>query len=90
MAAGSAAAAGGAGGAAPVAGGNPFQLATNLYAEKNNVGALTSFTVVAGAQSATQGGQVNAGQYLRRVPGRSRRVPPSRTCRGTSSRASTW
>jgi len=66
--AGSATAAGGAGGAAPVAaGGNPFQLATNLYAEKNNVGALIGYTVAAASQSTTQGGQVNAGNYLRRV-----------------------
>ena len=49
------------------AGGNPFQLATNLYAEKNNVGALLNYTVAAGSQSGAQGGQVNAGNYLRRV-----------------------
>jgi hypothetical protein len=63
------AAAGGAGGGAPTAGGagNPFQLVTNLYAEKNNVGVLTSYTVQAAAQSGPQGGQVNAGNYMRRV-----------------------
>lgn len=46
--------------------GNPFQLATNLYAEKNNQGILTAFTTAAGSQS-VNGGNVNAGQYLRRV-----------------------
>ena len=65
--AGSSAAAGGAGGSAPMAtGGNPFQLATNLYAEKNNTGSTTSYTVSA-SQSGPQGGQVNAGNFLRRV-----------------------
>jgi hypothetical protein len=47
-------------------GGNPFQLATNLYAEKNNQGILTAFTTAAGTQS-VNGGNINAGQYLRRV-----------------------
>ena len=66
--AGAAASAGGAGGSAPVStGGNPFQLATNLYAEKNNVGVLTNYTVAAASQSGPQGGQVNAGNFLRRV-----------------------
>lgn len=45
--------------------GNPFQLATNLYAEKNNVGATTNLTT--GAVQTPGGGQVNAGQFLRRV-----------------------
>src|SRR5215472_11331846 len=44
-------------------GGNPFQLATNLYAEKNNVGATLSLTT--GATQTPGGGQINAGQYLR-------------------------
>src|SRR5215472_1294988 len=44
-------------------GGNPFQLATNLYAEKNNVGATLSLTT--GASQSVNGGNVNAGQYLR-------------------------
>ena len=65
--AGSATAAGGAGTGTPVAaGGNPFQLVTNLYAEKNNTGSTTSYTVTA-SQSGPQGGQVNAGNFLRRV-----------------------
>jgi len=45
-------------------GGNPFQLATNLYAEKNNVGATVGLTTSAGG-STPGGGQINAGQYLR-------------------------
>ena len=51
MASGAAAApsagAGGGGGGA----GNPFQLATNLYAEKNNQGILAGFTTSATGQS---------------------------------------
>jgi hypothetical protein len=54
------AATGGGGGA-----GNPFQLATNLYAEKNNQGLLLTQTT--GASQIPGGGSVNAGQYLRRV-----------------------
>jgi hypothetical protein len=50
--------------AAPQGGGNPFQLATNLYAEKNNVGATLGLTTSAGG-STPGGGQINAGQYLR-------------------------
>lgn len=46
-------------------GGNPFQLATNLYCEKNQVGALTSTTVT--TSQTTGGGQINAGQYLRGI-----------------------
>src|SRR5215469_13610972 len=57
------AAAGGGGGAAGGGGGNPFQLATNLYAEKNNVGATTNLTT--GAVQTPGGGQINAGQFLR-------------------------
>jgi len=57
------ASAGGGGGGAGGGGGNPFQLATNLYAEKNNVGATTSLTT--GATQTPGGGQINAGQFLR-------------------------
>ncbi len=46
-------------------GGNPFQLATNLYCEKNNVGNLGSTTVTTSQTSG--GGQINAGQYLRGI-----------------------
>ena len=46
-------------------GGNPFQLATNLYCEKNNSAVLTSTSLTTSQQQ--QGGQVNAGQYLRGV-----------------------
>lgn len=46
-------------------GGNPFQLASNWYAEKNNQGGTTSFTI--GSTSAGVGGAINAGQYLRGV-----------------------
>ena len=59
-----AAAGGGGGGGGAGGGGNPFQLATNLYAEKN-VAAVNSFTT--GAAQQASGGQVNAGQYLRAV-----------------------
>lgn len=65
MAQGAAGAGAATGGAAPVAGGNPFQLATNLYAEKNQVGATTNQAT--GASQTPGGGQVNAGQYLRAV-----------------------
>lgn len=44
-------------------GANPFQIATNLYAEKNLQGALTS-QVLSGT-GIQGGGSVNAGQYLR-------------------------
>lgn len=47
------------------AGQNPFQIATNLYAEKNLQGLQVA---VAGSTSAQQfGGSVNAGQYLRGI-----------------------
>ena len=52
--------------AGPGAGGggaNPFQLATNLYCEKNNTGNLTASTVT--TSQIAGGGQINAGQYLR-------------------------
>jgi hypothetical protein len=61
-----AAAAGGGGGGGLGGGGNPFQLATNLYAEKNQQGATTALTTTAGG-STPGGGAVNAGQYLRNV-----------------------
>ncbi len=62
-----AAAAAGPSSAAPSGGGggNPFQLATNLYCEKNNVGNLTGST--AAASQIAGGGQINAGQYLRGI-----------------------
>ena len=59
-AAGGQAATGGGGG-----GGNPFQLATNLYCEKNNTAVLSSTSLTTSQQQ--QGGQVNAGQYLRGI-----------------------
>jgi hypothetical protein len=59
-AAGSAGASAGGGG-----GGNPFQLATNLYCEKNQVGNLTASTVT--TSQIAGGGQINAGQYLRGI-----------------------
>lgn len=51
---------------APVAagaGGNPFQLATNRYAEKNNQGAVASQLLSSSVQY-PNGGAVNSGQYL--------------------------
>jgi hypothetical protein len=51
------------GGGAPSGGGNPFQLVSNLYAEKNNVGSTTNLTT--GASQTPGGGQINAGQFLR-------------------------
>jgi hypothetical protein len=64
-----AAAAAGQGQAAPSGGqgggGNPFQLSSNLYCEKNNVGNLASTTVSTSQTSG--GGQINAGQYLRGI-----------------------
>lgn len=44
-------------------GANPFQVATNLYAEKNLQGGQTGLTLTGSA--ITGGGSVNAGQYLR-------------------------
>ena len=60
-----AAAAGSAGAPAGGGGGNPFQLATNLYCEKNQVGGLTATSVT--TSQTTGGGQINAGQYLRGI-----------------------
>ena len=51
---------------ASAGGGNPFQLASNWYAEKNNQGGTTSFAMSATATAAV-GGAINAGQYLRGV-----------------------
>lgn len=55
----------GAGNQAPASGlgANPFQIATNLYAEKNLQGAQTGLLLTTAA--ITSGGSVNAGQYLR-------------------------
>jgi hypothetical protein len=53
---------------APAASGvgqNPFQIATNLYAEKNLQGLQTGIATAGTAQQF--GGQVNAGQFLRGV-----------------------
>lgn len=46
-------------------GANPFQVATNLYAEKNVQGLITSQLL--GTSSVPFGGAVNAGNYLRGV-----------------------
>lgn len=51
--------------AAASAGGNPFQVVTNLYAEKNNVGIIGS--QILGASAIPIGAQLNAGNYLRAV-----------------------
>ena len=53
------------GGVAAGGAGNPFQLSTNLYCEKNNVGNLGSTTVT--TSQTAGGGQINAGQYMRGV-----------------------
>ena len=45
------------------AGANPFQIATNLYAEKNLQGGQTGLLL--SANPVVSGGAVNAGQYLR-------------------------
>lgn len=62
-------AAGAASVSAPSGGGggaqNPFQIATNLYAEKNLQGSVSGFSF--GAGSSQQGGAINAGQYLRGI-----------------------
>lgn len=47
------------------AGQNPFQICTNLYAEKNLQGLQTNLAATTSAQQL--GGQVNAGQFLRGV-----------------------
>jgi hypothetical protein len=56
---------GASGGGNPGVGQNPFQIATNLYAEKNLQGLQTAVAMTASAQSF--GGSVNAGQFLRGV-----------------------
>lgn len=53
------------GGAGANVGQNPFQICTNLYAEKNLQGLQTNVAAAASAQQF--GGQVNAGQFLRGV-----------------------
>jgi hypothetical protein len=55
--------AGSGGGGGGGAGANPFQIATNLYAEKNLQGAQTGLLL--SANPVVGGGSVNAGQYLR-------------------------
>lgn len=57
--------AGGGQGAGASVGQNPFQICTNLYAEKNLQGLQTA--VAASPTSQQFGGQVNAGQFLRGV-----------------------
>lgn len=61
---------------------NPFQIATNLYAEKNLQGALSGF--VPGASASQQGGSVNAGQYLRGVRLKLRTTTAGTTGTGTA------
>jgi|SRR5579859_1903515 len=56
---------GAAGGGSPGVGQNPFQIATNLYAEKNLQGLQTNVAMTASQQQF--GGSVNAGQFLRGV-----------------------
>jgi hypothetical protein len=46
-------------------GGTPFQLASNWYAEKNNQGGTSGYTVTTSAANIS--GAINAGQYLRGV-----------------------
>jgi hypothetical protein len=53
------------GGGGGAAGQNPFQICTNLYAEKNLQGLQTA--VAATGTSQQFGGQINAGQFLRGV-----------------------
>lgn len=60
-----AAAAAGAPSAPAQGGGNPFQLASNWYAEKNNQGGTSGYTIT--TTSAGISGAINAGQYLRGV-----------------------
>lgn len=47
----------------PASGGNPFQIVTNLYAEKNNQGILPNTLMT--AARVDFGGAINAGNYLR-------------------------
>ncbi len=55
--------AGASGGGSPGVGQNPFQIATNLYAEKNLQGLQTA--VAASVSQQQFGGSINAGQFLR-------------------------
>lgn len=64
-AAGAGNAGGAGGGSGSGVGQNPFQICTNLYAEKNLQGLQTSLATTTSAQQF--GGQVNAGQFLRGV-----------------------
>lgn len=57
--------AGASGGGNPGVGQNPFQIATNLYAEKNLQGLQTNVAATGSAQQF--GGSVNAGQFLRGI-----------------------
>lgn len=54
---------GAASGGSPGIGQNPFQIATNLYAEKNLQGLQTNLAATASQQQF--GGSINAGQFLR-------------------------
>jgi hypothetical protein len=56
---------GGGGNGGAGVGQNPFQICTNLYAEKNLQGLQSALPMTASAQQL--GGQVNAGQFLRGV-----------------------
>lgn len=80
--------AGGGPGGGGGAGQNPFQIATNLYAEKNLQGLQTA--VAAGATAQQFGGQVNAGQFLRGVHlmVRNSNVPATLTAVGGTAIAS--
>ena len=87
MAAGAAGAGPGPTGAASNAGAgaggmNPFQIATNLYAEKNLQGLLTGVAATTSAQQF--GGSINAGQYLRgtRIMVRNANTPATLTAVG--------
>lgn len=67
---------GGAQGGGP-GGANPFQLATNLYAEKNLQGGQTGLLL--SANPVVGGGSVNAGQYLRALRLMYRTITPGAT-----------
>lgn len=67
---------------------NPFQIATNLYAEKNLQGLLVNQALTTSAQQF--GGSVNAGQYLRgvRLMVRNSNVPATLSAVGGTAIAS--
>lgn len=69
------------GGGNPGVGQNPFQIATNLYAEKNLQGLQTGVTAQTGSNSQQFGGSINAGQFLRglRLMVRNANVPATIT-----------